>query len=59
MRIGAAMAAWGFAMATGLSERCGHSWAASLEAGAVDAAALFVLVSVLVAVGRRRDGASN
>jgi hypothetical protein len=56
MRIGAAMATWGFLMATALSERCGHSWAVSLEAGAVDAAALFVAVSLLVAVGRRRDG---
>jgi hypothetical protein len=57
MRIGAAMATWGFLMATALSERCGHSWTVSLEAGAVDAAALFVVVSLLVTIaGRRTDG---
>jgi hypothetical protein len=57
MRIGAAMAVWGFLMAAALSERCGHSWTVSLEAGAVDAAALFVAVSLLVTIaGRRTDG---
>lgn len=55
MRIGAAMALWGFCMAAGLTERCGHSWAAALEAGAIDAAALFAVVSGLVAVAGRRE----
>lgn len=55
MRTGAFMALWGFAMAAGLTERCGHSWAAALEAGAIDAAALFVIVSGLVAVTGRRE----
>lgn len=55
MRIAAGMAVWGFTMATGLSERCGHSWPVSLEAGAADAGALFLIVLGMVTVGRWRD----
>ena len=53
MRIAGFMATWGFFMATALSERCGHSWTVSLEAGAADAGVLFVIVSVMVALGER------
>lgn len=55
MRIGAFMALWGFAMAAGLTERTGHTWSEALAAGAIDAAALFVIVSGLVAVAGRRE----
>ena len=55
MRIAAGMATWGFVTGAGLSERCGHSWPVSLEAGAVDAGALFVIVLGMVALGRWRD----
>jgi hypothetical protein len=57
MRIALAMATWGFVMATGLAERCGHPWSASLETGEAAAVALFVVSFAMVtASGRRNDG---